>query len=117
MSKNQEYAERYANFAMAQMRKYGIPASVTLAQGILESSNGQSRLARKENNHFGKPKNLIDNQKTGLLHISVVKCFTCKFSKQYIPVNGRNKLHGCTKGGEKTCDLQKELEQLFALLS
>lgn len=53
MSKNQEYAERYANFAMAQMRKYGIPASVTLAQGILESSNGQSRLARKENNHFG----------------------------------------------------------------
>lgn len=53
MSKNQEYAERHANFAMAQMRKYGIPASVTLAQGILESSNGQSRLARKENNHFG----------------------------------------------------------------
>ena len=53
MSKNQEYAERYANFAMAQMRRYGIPASVTLAQGILESSNGQSRLARNENNHFG----------------------------------------------------------------
>lgn len=53
MSKNQEYAERYANFAMAQMRRYGIPASVTLAQGILESSNGQSRLAQKENNHFG----------------------------------------------------------------
>jgi len=53
MSKNQEYAERYANFAMVQMRKYGIPASVTLAQGILESSNGQSRLAQKENNHFG----------------------------------------------------------------
>lgn len=38
---------------MVQMRKYGIPASVTLAQGILESSNGQSRLAQKENNHFG----------------------------------------------------------------
>lgn len=53
MSKNQEYAERYANFAMVQMRKYCIPASVTLAQGILESSNGQSRLAQKENNHFG----------------------------------------------------------------
>ena len=53
MSKNQEYAERYANFAIVQMRKYGIPASVTLAQGILESSNGQSRLAQKENNHFG----------------------------------------------------------------
>lgn len=53
MSKNQEYAERYAGFAMEQMHKYGIPASVTLAQGILESSNGQSQLAMKENNHFG----------------------------------------------------------------
>ena len=39
MSKNQQYAEQYADFAMEQMRKYGIPASVTLAQGILESSN------------------------------------------------------------------------------
>ena len=46
-SKNQEYAERYAEYAMEQMRRYGIPASVTLAQGILESSNGRSELARK----------------------------------------------------------------------
>lgn len=53
MSKNQEYAEKYAEYAMDQMRKYGIPASVTLAQGILESGNGQSQLARNENNHFG----------------------------------------------------------------
>ena len=53
MSKNQEYAERYAEYSMEQMRRYGIPASVTLAQGILESSNGQSRLALNENNHFG----------------------------------------------------------------
>ena len=53
MSKNQQYAEQYAEFAMEQMRRYGIPASVTLAQGILESSNGQSRLAQNENNHFG----------------------------------------------------------------
>ena len=53
MSKNQQYAEQYADFAMEQMRKYGIPASVTLAQGILESSNGQSCLALNENNHFG----------------------------------------------------------------
>ena len=35
------------------MRLYGIPASVTLAQGILESASGQSRLAQNENNHFG----------------------------------------------------------------
>ena len=53
MSKNQQYAMKYAEYAMEQMRRYGIPASVTLAQGILESSNGQSRLAQKENNHFG----------------------------------------------------------------
>lgn len=53
MSKNQQYAEQYAEYAMLQMRRYGIPASVTLAQGILESSNGQSRLALNENNHFG----------------------------------------------------------------
>ena len=53
MSKNQEYAERYAEYSIEQMRRYGIPASVTLAQGILESSNGQSRLALNENNHFG----------------------------------------------------------------
>ena len=53
MSKNQLYAMKYAEYAMEQMRRYGIPASVTLAQGILESSNGQSRLAQNENNHFG----------------------------------------------------------------
>jgi len=51
--KNQAYAERYAEFAMEQMRLYGIPASATLAQGILESASGQSRLAQNENNHFG----------------------------------------------------------------
>lgn len=34
MSKNQQYAERYAAEAMEQMKRYGIPASVTLAQGI-----------------------------------------------------------------------------------
>lgn len=52
-SKNETYASRYAAYAMEQMRRYGIPASVTLAQGILESSNGESTLAKKENNHFG----------------------------------------------------------------
>lgn len=38
---------------MEQMRRYGIPASVTLAQGIIESANGRSTLARTANNHFG----------------------------------------------------------------
>ena len=53
MSKNQQYAERYATEAMEQMKRYGIPASVTLAQGILESRNGQSELSQLGNNHFG----------------------------------------------------------------
>ena len=39
--------------AKEQMRMYGIPASVILAQAILESSNGQSQLSRECNNHFG----------------------------------------------------------------
>ena len=49
MSKNRDYAEKYAEYAKEQMIKYGIPASVTLAQGILESSNGNSELAQKTN--------------------------------------------------------------------
>ena len=53
MSKNQQYAEKYAAEAMEQMKRYGIPASVILAQGILESSNGQSELSQLGNNHFG----------------------------------------------------------------
>ncbi len=53
MSKSSEYVDKYAEAAMEQMRKYGIPASVTLAQGILESASGQSELSRKGNNHFG----------------------------------------------------------------
>lgn len=53
MGKNAEYAAQYAEEAKAQMRRYGIPASVILAQAILESSNGQSELSRECNNHFG----------------------------------------------------------------
>ena len=40
MSRNQEYVEQYAEYAMEQMRRYGIPASVTLAQGICVSASG-----------------------------------------------------------------------------
>ncbi len=53
MSKASDYVDKYAEAAMEQMRTYGIPASVTLAQGILESASGQSELSRKGNNHFG----------------------------------------------------------------
>ena len=48
-----EYIEKYASLAVKQMHQYKIPASITLAQGILESNNGNSRLATKANNHFG----------------------------------------------------------------
>lgn len=53
MGKNADYAARYAGLAKENMRLYGIPASVTLAQGILESANGGSELARLGSNHFG----------------------------------------------------------------
>lgn len=49
----QQYIEQYAEYAMEQMRRYGIPASVTLAQGIIESADGRSTLSQTANNHFG----------------------------------------------------------------
>ena len=52
-SPRQQYIEEFAEYAMEQMRRYGIPASVTLAQGIIESGNGNSTLANTANNHFG----------------------------------------------------------------
>ena len=55
MGKNAAYAAQYAEEAKEQMRRYGIPASVILAQAILESSNGQSQLSRECHNHFGIP--------------------------------------------------------------
>lgn len=47
------YIARYSDMAVEQMKKYGIPASITLAQGLLESDAGRSSLAIKCNNHFG----------------------------------------------------------------
>jgi hypothetical protein len=48
-----QYAENYKDIAIKQMQLYKIPASITLAQGILESGSGNSALAKKYNNHFG----------------------------------------------------------------
>lgn len=48
-----DYIRKYKKLAIAEMKKYKIPASIKLAQGILESGNGNSTLARKANNHFG----------------------------------------------------------------
>ena len=48
-----DYVERYKDIAMREMREYGIPASITLAQGLLESGAGRSQLSQQSNNHFG----------------------------------------------------------------
>ena len=49
----EEYIAQWKNTAIEQMELHRIPASITLAQGLLESGNGNSTLARKSNNHFG----------------------------------------------------------------
>lgn len=51
--KQKQYVEKYVNIAKKEMKKYGIPASITLAQGLLESNVGESNLAIKNRNHFG----------------------------------------------------------------
>ncbi len=49
----QAYIRRFAPVAIQEMQEFGIPASITLAQGLLESNAGESRLAMESNNHFG----------------------------------------------------------------
>jgi LysM repeat protein len=49
----QQYIDQYKDIAIDQMKRYHIPASITLAQGLFESGAGRSRLATKGNNHFG----------------------------------------------------------------
>lgn len=48
-----DYIDKYSDLAIKEMKRTGVPASITLAQGILESNAGQSVLATKGNNHFG----------------------------------------------------------------
>ena len=49
----QAYIRRFSATAVAEMKAFGIPASITIAQGLLETRAGQSALATKANNHFG----------------------------------------------------------------
>lgn len=49
----EQYINTYKNLAIAEMKRTGIPASVTLAQGLLETESGNSELVQKSNNHFG----------------------------------------------------------------
>lgn len=48
-----DYIDKYSDLAIKEMKRTGVPASITLAQGILESNSGRSVLASKGNNHFG----------------------------------------------------------------
>lgn len=59
----EQYIKRYKDLAVTEMEKFGIPASITLGQALIESRAGNSRLARENNNHFG------------------VKCFSKKCAK------------------------------------
>ena len=47
------YITQYKGIAMKEMKRTGVPASITLAQAILESNSGESNLAKNHNNHFG----------------------------------------------------------------
>ncbi len=49
----EEYIKTYKDIAIKKQKEYKIPASITLAQGILESGSGNSKLSKKANNHFG----------------------------------------------------------------
>ena len=49
----QQYINQYKDIAIEQMKRYHIPASITLAQGLFESGAGRSELTRRGNNHFG----------------------------------------------------------------
>jgi LysM repeat protein len=51
--KTEAYIETYKETAIAEMMRTGVPAAITLAQGILESESGQSDLVKRSNNHFG----------------------------------------------------------------
>lgn len=48
-----DYIDRFKKIAVTEMHKYGIPASIKMAQGLHESNNGKSKLAKNANNHFG----------------------------------------------------------------
>lgn len=73
-----DYITKYSGMAVAQMEKYGIPASITLAQGILESNAGRSTLAQSCNNHFGiKCHSDWDGRKTYHDDDASQECFRC----------------------------------------
>ena len=49
----EQYIEQYKDLAIREMKRMGVPAAITLAQGLLETESGNSDLVKKSNNHFG----------------------------------------------------------------
>ncbi len=79
-----DYVETWSQVAIEQMYEYRIPASITLAQGILESGSGNSELAKKGNNHFG------------------IKCHEWKGKKIYIDDDKKNECFRSYKSAEES---------------
>lgn len=69
------YIEKHKDIAIEQMNKYHIPASITLAQALLESGAGKSELARRSNNHFGIKCHKWDGGRTYHDDDEVGECF------------------------------------------
>ncbi len=72
----EEYIKMYKDIAVAEMKRSAIPASITLAQGILESQSGNSDLVKKSNNHFGiKCKNNWTGERVQYTDDAANECF------------------------------------------
>ncbi len=105
LEKIEQYIQRYAPIAISEMKKYGVPASIKLAQGLLESNVGESRLSTTCNNHFG------------------IKCFSRKcrkghchnftddshkdFFRNYESVWGSYRAHSALLQGDRYTHLKK----------
>ena len=63
-----EYIERFSTIAVSHAEKYGIPASIKMAQGILESGYGNGTLARQGNTHFNIKVKASDNWRGGVVY-------------------------------------------------
>lgn len=76
--KYEAYIQKYADLAVASQKKHRIPASITLAQGILESAAGESKLATRCNNHFGiKCGDAWHGRKMRQNDDAIGECFRC----------------------------------------
>jgi len=98
------YVKRFKATAMSEMKKYGIPASITLAQGILESNAGASRLANDNNNHFGMTTTRIFS--ANLIRLGKAIAHTASCSQANATAISTNSKQAITKVGRRACKRQ-----------